>query len=573
MRQPPGPSTSSRWKRRRPSRRASRPGALTGSADWQTGASRAFGWFLGRERPRAAAGRPGNRQPVATASTPIGPTRTAAASPSVSYLLSLAEHAALRACRAPRKRPHAGAIGRPLHLHTVHAAISEFRGRLVTSHVPKPAGTLSAPRSGAGRRAALQAGDRTAATLNPTDKTRANHIVDRVLGSMPRRPSGNSPTCSRISRDGTATCSRPSRRGPTRWRRPWSPHRRSARRSGGWSAPISCTNIPSRPRPCSIPASCAHPDQSRRRPAAHAAFILSLRAVGEGHVSSLTFRSGIIAADGSVDHRSDRRGSPPLLATRHRTRDLARRRRSSSSPSSRTTDISERVIFPVTGRAVERHRGRALRRLRRWRAARPTTRPIPPIAAGRSAPSCWRPTTSCRFRHDALERQRRAQQGHGAVPAQDRRPLRDDRPAGQREPLPDLFRRPHHLGRRRSRSWSPQYPWEFVQIGNCGSPIELDEGWLLLTHGVGPVRKYSIGAALLDKKDPSKVIAALARAAGPSGPSSSARAMCPTSSTPAAPSGHGERIILPYAVSDTFSNFATISIDALLGRGNGAAMT
>ena len=53
----------------------------------------------------------------------------------------------------------------------------------------------------------------------------------------------------------------------------------------------------------------------------------------------------------------------------------------------------------------------------------------------------------------------------------------------------------------------PQFPWEFVQIGNCGSPIELDEGWLLLTHGVGPVRKYSIGAALLDKRDPSKVLA------------------------------------------------------------------
>ena len=53
----------------------------------------------------------------------------------------------------------------------------------------------------------------------------------------------------------------------------------------------------------------------------------------------------------------------------------------------------------------------------------------------------------------------------------------------------------------------PQFPWEFVQIGNCGSPIELDEGWLLLTHGVGPVRKYSIGAALLDKQDPSKVLA------------------------------------------------------------------
>jgi predicted GH43/DUF377 family glycosyl hydrolase len=52
----------------------------------------------------------------------------------------------------------------------------------------------------------------------------------------------------------------------------------------------------------------------------------------------------------------------------------------------------------------------------------------------------------------------------------------------------------------------PEHPWEFVQIGNCGAPIELDEGWLLLTHGVGAMRRYSIGAILLDKDDPSKVL-------------------------------------------------------------------
>jgi hypothetical protein len=50
----------------------------------------------------------------------------------------------------------------------------------------------------------------------------------------------------------------------------------------------------------------------------------------------------------------------------------------------------------------------------------------------------------------------------------------------------------------------PQFPWEFVQIGTCGSPIELDEGWLLLIHGVGAVRKYTIGAILLEMADPSK---------------------------------------------------------------------
>jgi predicted GH43/DUF377 family glycosyl hydrolase len=52
----------------------------------------------------------------------------------------------------------------------------------------------------------------------------------------------------------------------------------------------------------------------------------------------------------------------------------------------------------------------------------------------------------------------------------------------------------------------PEVPWEFVQLGNCGSPIETEHGWLLLTHGVGPMRSYSIGAVLLDLDDPTKVI-------------------------------------------------------------------
>ena len=55
----------------------------------------------------------------------------------------------------------------------------------------------------------------------------------------------------------------------------------------------------------------------------------------------------------------------------------------------------------------------------------------------------------------------------------------------------------------------PAFPWELVQLGNCGSPIETDAGWLVLSHGVGPMRKYCIGAFLLDRDDPSKVIGRL----------------------------------------------------------------
>ncbi|MGA7238976.1 MAG: hypothetical protein WBY44_25055 [Bryobacteraceae bacterium] len=53
------------------------------------------------------------------------------------------------------------------------------------------------------------------------------------------------------------------------------------------------------------------------------------------------------------------------------------------------------------------------------------------------------------------------------------------------------------------------FPWEMVQIGNCGSPIETKAGWLVFSHGVGPVREYSIGAFLLDLDDTSKVIGRL----------------------------------------------------------------
>jgi predicted GH43/DUF377 family glycosyl hydrolase len=109
----------------------------------------------------------------------------------------------------------------------------------------------------------------------------------------------------------------------------------------------------------------------------------------------------------------------------------------------------------------------------------------------------------------------------------------------------------------------PKFPWEFVQMGNCGSPIELDEGWLLLTHGVGAVRKYAIGAALLDKQDPSKV---LARSREPLvRPEPSEReGYVPNVVYTCGAMRHNDQIVLPYAICDTFSNFSTIKIADLL---------
>jgi predicted GH43/DUF377 family glycosyl hydrolase len=111
----------------------------------------------------------------------------------------------------------------------------------------------------------------------------------------------------------------------------------------------------------------------------------------------------------------------------------------------------------------------------------------------------------------------------------------------------------------------PKYPWEFVQIGNCGSPIELDEGWLLFTHGVGPVRHYSIGAVLLDKDDPSRV---LGRSRVPLvQPATAERhGYVPNVVYSCGAIKVGERILLPYAISDAFSTVATIRITTLLDQ-------
>jgi predicted GH43/DUF377 family glycosyl hydrolase len=105
-------------------------------------------------------------------------------------------------------------------------------------------------------------------------------------------------------------------------------------------------------------------------------------------------------------------------------------------------------------------------------------------------------------------------------------------------------------------------------MGNCGSPIELDEGWLLLTHGVGPVRRYAIGAALLDKHDPSKVIARSREPLVRPEPSER-EGYVPNVVYTCGAMRHGDLIILPYAVCDTFSNFSTIGISDLLNTLDG----
>ena len=109
----------------------------------------------------------------------------------------------------------------------------------------------------------------------------------------------------------------------------------------------------------------------------------------------------------------------------------------------------------------------------------------------------------------------------------------------------------------------PTYSWEFVQLGNCGSPIETDEGWLVLSHGVGPMRKYAIGAFLLDLDDPSRVIGRTRHPIlSPDG--NEREGYVPNVVYSCGGQIHNGHLIIPYAMADHASSFATVPVGPLL---------
>jgi predicted GH43/DUF377 family glycosyl hydrolase len=111
----------------------------------------------------------------------------------------------------------------------------------------------------------------------------------------------------------------------------------------------------------------------------------------------------------------------------------------------------------------------------------------------------------------------------------------------------------------------PKYPWEYVQIGNCGCPVEIDEGWLLLTHGVGPMRKYSVGAILLDRDDPSKI---LKRSPEPllSASDQDRNGYVPNVVYTCGAMRVGDTLFVPYGLADSSVAFAFMPIKEILSQ-------
>jgi predicted GH43/DUF377 family glycosyl hydrolase len=304
------------------------------------------------------------------------------------------------------------------------------------------------------------------------------------------------------------------------------------------------------------PSIVPHPDQSGVEDGG-VKFVLSLRTVGEGHISSIAFREGVVTPNGDFslwpqppfaisaapgDHDGE---GGPVAVHRHE-----------SAP------LSGTVIFPITRAQAN---GLEDLRLVQFTEDDGTQRYYGTYTAysGREV-GCEMLTTD-RFANFNLTPLRGAAAQHKGLALFPRKLNGRYSAIGRldHESLYFMQTDERYVWNYGRRIMGPKYLWELVQMGNCGSPIELDEGWLLLTHGVGAMRQYSIGAALLDKQEPWRV---LGRSVEPflTPVDETREGYVPNVVYTCGALKVGERLLIPYGVADSAIRFASLTISDLL---------
>ena len=393
--------------------------------------------------------------------------------------------------------------------------------------------------------------------LNPTDKTRANHIVDRVLALDARAAADQLAEVLENFQGRHRNLLAIFEARADEMEEAFASHAGFSMIQRQLIGAYFLHEYSFEAAALFNPSIVSHPDQSGA-PEGGRRFILSLRAVGEGHISSLTFRSGSVAANGDVVVDPTSRLATSAVI---RNRIMGAEGDEIELTFAPYGDISERVIFPVTesqwhgiedARFVEFNDNGERMFYATYTAYSGSAIRSELLETNDFVNFRLIPLSGTAGRNKGMALFPRKIDGKFAMIA------RQDN-----ENLYLIYSENLHFWSGGTAILRPRFPWEFVQIGNCGSPIELDEGWLLLTHGVGPVRKYSIGAVLLDKNDPSKI---LARSPEPLvRPEPSEReGYVPNVVYTCGGLRHNDQIVLPYAVSDTFSNFASIKISALM---------
>ena len=284
-------------------------------------------------------------------------------------------------------------------------------------------------------------------------------------------------------------------------------------------------------------------------------FVLSLRGIGEGHISSVTFRTGEWGPDDRlvIDPASPH-GVPPRI---DRNQDGWVRLLCDDSQ-----DASETVIFPVLPSQRQGVEDLRLVNFTDHDGVRSIIGTYTAFDGRKVQQEMLRGVDMRTFEMRPLAGAMTGYKGMALFP---RRIDGQFVMLGRQDSETIWLLRSDDLytWERGTPIMAPKYPWEFVQLGNCGSPIEIDEGWLVFTHGVGMVRGYCIGACLLDKADPSRV---LARTPSPLlFPSAEQRGgYVPNVTYSCGGLLQGRRILLPYAIGDEYTAFATAQVDDIL---------
>ncbi len=306
------------------------------------------------------------------------------------------------------------------------------------------------------------------------------------------------------------------------------------------------------------PSVTMHPDQSGMNGDA-IRIVLAMRAVGEGHISSIAFREGIISGDDKL-YLSPQPSFATAATVDTMDVDVAPGAvRIHRDPDSR---LSGTVIFPVTN---EQANGLEDLRLTHFIEDDGSEEWIGTYTAysGHSIRSeLLRTRDFHNFVLQPMEGSAAVNKGMALFPRRiDGRYAMIGRQDGKNLYL---------LWSDRVDRWDggelllePRYPWEFIQIGNCGPPIELNEGWLVLTHGVGPMRKYAIGAMLLDKANPATV---LGRTARPllAAVDHDREGYVPNVVYSCGAMRVGDKLFLPYGLADSSVAFAFANISDVL---------
>ncbi|WP_156378614.1 glycoside hydrolase family 130 protein [Rhizobium sp. Root1240] len=393
--------------------------------------------------------------------------------------------------------------------------------------------------------------------LNPRDKSRANEIVDRVL-SLDPTATANQLRDILANFDGRhRNLLRQFEMRADAMEEAFQHHQRFSQQQRQLVGAYFMNEYSFESAALFNPSIVPHPDQSGVADGSRR-LILSLRAVGEGHISSLTFRSGVIDAEGDVtiDAPTQLAGLPEI----HASDGLAPAGCIGISFKDES-DLSERVIFPVTeaqSNGIEDARFVAFDDDDKTIYFATYT-----AYSGSSIRSELLETTDfLNFTLTPLRGPAARNKGMALFPRRiDGRYAMIARQDSENLFL--LYSDDLHQWDEGRLLMKPEFAWQFVQIGNCGSPVEIDEGWLLFTHGVGPMRRYAIGVTLLDKHDPSIILSRTVEPLLQPEPTER-EGYVPNVVYSCGAMRHGDLIALPYAVSDTYSNFTTIKISTLL---------